>query len=105
MTHRLRAVPGAVSSLEFASRSAAYMAATFHLTCALIVRPQLREMRSRLKAVEVSRDELGVKLFRSEATHKQLQQQAAQLSTQKEVPLALRASITVPHCNQVMVQG
>lgn len=56
---------------------------------------QLREMRSRLNAVEVSRDELGVKLSRSDAALKQLQHQSAQLSMQKQVPQELLDVIKV----------
>ena len=42
-------------------------------------------MRSRLDAVEMSRDELAVKLSRSEAAHQQVQLHASQLALQMQV--------------------
>ena len=42
-------------------------------------------MRSRLDAVELMRDELAVRLSRSEAAHQQLQLHASQLALQKQV--------------------
>ena len=57
---------------------------------------QLSETRRRLDAVEMSRDELGVKLSRSEAALQQLQVHVGQLACQKQVRCRERPSCCVP---------